>query len=213
MRKELFVVLAAIALAACGNSGEPKQVTQTRTVAAPSAPPAAKAMPPMGGEKAMPPGHPSVAPFQYVKPDSWDEAPPTTMRMANFRLKANPEAECYLTLLQGAAGGVAANINRWRAQMQQPELSEAEVAALPEVDVLGKPSKVVELTGNYVGMTGGEKAGHMLLGMVTELSGRTLFVKMTGPEAVVRPEKDNFLAFCRSLRESAPAAAPEPATK
>jgi len=202
MQRGIFIALAALVLAACGNGGEPKQVTQTRTVTAPSAAPAMPSM----GDKAMPAGHPSIAPFAYTTPDSWEEAPPTAMRMANFRLKSNAEAECYLTLLQGAAGGVAANVNRWRGQMQQPELTEAELAALPEVEVLGKPGKVVEITGNYVGMTGGEKPGYMLLGMVTELPGRTLFVKMTGPEAAVRPEKENFLAFCRSLREPAAAA-------
>ena len=125
------------------------------------------------------------------------------MRVANFKLAANPEVECYLTVLQGAAGGIEANINRWRGQMSQEALKPEDIAALPRIDVLGKQGAVVETLGSFSGMTGDPKPGYALLGMIVELPERSVFVKMTGPETAVKAEKDRFLAFCRSLKAAA----------
>jgi hypothetical protein len=195
-----------LALAGCGGQ-DAKEISETRTAAPPQATPAMPAghdmqMPPMGG--ALPPGHPPVSPYKWQVPEGWSEAPATSMRIGNFKIAASPDAECYLTVLTGAAGGVDANINRWRRQMGQPELKPEEIAALAKVDVLGMPAPVVEIAGSFTGMAGQQFPDHMLLGTVVMLADETLFVKMTGPAAVVSSEKDHFLAFCKSLaREGA----------
>ena len=71
---------------------------------------------------------------------------------------------------------------------------------MPKVKVLGKPSTMVEVSGNFQDMEGSEQSGSMLLGVVTPLEGRVLFVKFTGPAKVVSAEKKNFVSFCESIR-------------
>jgi hypothetical protein len=202
MTRLTVALVALLALAGCGGQ-DAKEISETRTTAPPSA--AAPAMPPghdmqmppMGGE--LPPGHPTVSPYKWQVPEGWTEAPATSMRIGNFKIVASPEAECYLTVLKGAAGGVDANINRWRRQMGQPELKPEEIAALPKVDVLGQPAPLAEITGSFTGMAGQQFPDYALTGVVVMLTDETLFVKMTGPAAVVAAEKDRFLSFCKSL--------------
>jgi hypothetical protein len=212
MTRLAVVLIALLALAGCGGQ-DTKEISETRTVEPP--PDSTPAMPPghdmqmpaMGGGM-MPPGHPSVSPYQWQVPEGWSEVAATSMRIGNFKVAASPEAECYLTVLKGVAGGVDANINRWRRQMGQPELKAEEIAALPKVDVLGKPSPLVEINGSFTGMAGQQFPNYTLTGVVVLLTDQTLFVKMTGPTAVVTAEKDRFQAFCKSLTEaSAPAVA------
>jgi hypothetical protein len=216
MTRLAVVLIALLALAGCGGQ-DTKEISETRTVEPP--PDSTPAMPPghdmqmpaMGGGM-MPPGHPSVSPYQWQVPEGWSEVAATSMRIGNFKVAASPEAECYLTVLKGVAGGVDANINRWRRQMGQPELKAEEIAALPKVDVLGKPSPLVEINGSFTGMAGQQFPNYTLTGVVVLLTDQTLFVKMTGPTAVVTAEKDRFQAFCKSLTEaSAPAVVDAPA--
>ncbi|MBI5093670.1 MAG: hypothetical protein HZB26_14655 [Candidatus Hydrogenedentes bacterium] len=160
----------------------------------------------------LPAGHPtagevggmtdgaSVAPFTWTAPDSWKKAADRPMRVATYTGGANAKSECVISMLSGPAGGLDANINRWRGQLGQTPLQSADIAALPKVKVLGKDSPLVEITGPYTGMDGAEQPGYMLLGAVSEVPGSTVFIKMIGPEAEVKAEKEHFIAFCQSLK-------------
>lgn len=139
----------------------------------------------------------SGAPFEWTAPDSWTRAADRAMRVVTYTVNG---AECYVTTLRGQAGGAAANLNRWRTQMDQPELSPAELAALVTVTVLGKASPLVEVTGAYAGMDGTRTDDAMLLGIVREDDAESVFIKMIGPKAVVLAERANFVAFCESLK-------------
>ncbi len=206
MRKLSVVLVALLALAGCGGQGA-KEISETRTAAPPPAPAPAQDMPAghdMGmkmppADGTLPPGHPSVSPYKWQVPEGWSEAPATSMRIGNFKIAASPDAECYLTLLKGTAGGVDANINRWSRQMGQADLKPEEIAALPKVDVLGQPAPLAEINGSFTGMAGQQFTDYSLLGTVVTLTEETLFVKMTGPAAVIKAEKEHFLSFCKSL--------------
>jgi hypothetical protein len=200
-------------IAACGHPSKPKEITETRVVTPPPQPAAAAAPAPsqppssaerFGAEKApvSPHGvaHPSSPTLAWSQPEGWKPKQATPMRLASFQAGASPECECYVVALEGDGGGIADNINRWREQMGQPALSPEETAALPTLVVLGKPSPLVEVTGSYTGMTGDAKEHFYLAGVVCLLEGRSVFIKMTGPEKETRPELDRFKAFCQSLR-------------
>jgi len=109
------------------------------------------------------------------------------------------EAECYVTLLGGAGGGVVANINRWRDQMGAEVLSEAQIAALPRIPFLGGEAVLVEIPGAYVGMGDADVPAALLLGAVCMLEDASVFVKMTGPRATVEAEREAFQEFCGSM--------------
>ncbi len=203
----LLLLTMSLGLVSCGGGTAPKEVTATR--AAPKAPAMAQSEPPaMDSEQRFGFTAPMVSPhgakspeFGWETPPGWEAKAPTSMRMANFALGEAGEGECYLTVLAGTAGGLEANINRWQSdQMGQAPLSLEEIAALPKITVLGKPGTFLEVSGEFTGMGGDPQSGSMLLGLVCELDGRMLFVKATGPAAVIQGEKEHFLAFCQSLK-------------
>lgn len=140
------------------------------------------------------------SPLAWDAPPEWEARAGHPMRVVTFAPRGSEGTECYVTILSGGAGGVEANLTRWRSQMGQPPLGAREIAALKTVRVLGRDAKLIEVMGTYTDMQGNkvEKAG--LLGLVCPVEGSLITVKMTGPFDVIAAEKDRFLAFCGSLR-------------
>jgi hypothetical protein len=122
------------------------------------------------------------------------------MRLVTFLVGPKQESECYVTILPSDAGGVAANLNRWRNQMGQPVLDDAAIAALPRAKMLETDVAVMEAAGDFVDMQQKQHAGYLLLAVVCPQKDRTVFVKMVGPEAEVRAERERFAAFLGSLK-------------
>ena len=125
----------------------------------------------------------------WKAPEGWTQGPPKQMRLVTLNPDGRPGVECYVALLGGRAGGVEANINRWRQQLSLAPLPADAIAKLPTLPVLGRPSPFVEVDGGKLGM----------YGLVCELDGQTVFVKMTGPMDALRAERDRFVEFCKSL--------------
>ncbi len=141
----------------------------------------------------------SEAQFTWTAPETWKETPARPMREVTFNT-ADEGVEVYVAALGGAAGGTLANVNRWRTQMGVNEpLTEEQLAALPKITMLGKECPFIEVPGTFTGMGGTAQPGYLLLGTLCEIDGQSVFVKMTGPEAAVKGEKDRFVAFCQSL--------------
>ena len=140
-------------------------------------------------------------PFRWVAPPGWSEVAASSMRAVSFKLGASGQGECYLVALPGEAGGTVANVNRWRKQMGQPELSADEIAALPKMEFFGPGATRVDITGSFAGMgpQGDAKDGFRLLGAIKATDQFTLFVKMTGPTDLVSANVTQFDAFCASL--------------
>ena len=165
------------------------------------------------GHQGSPHGAQAEAPrFEWTTPAGWEEKAPSQMRNADFRITRDPETECYLSVLPGGAGGVGANVNRWRKQMGLEPLPPASLAALPQESLLEETAFLVDLEGTYVGMGQGEpKPGYRMLGLVAEQPGQTVFLKMTGPGATVVEERARFFELAKSFRAVAapPPRAPE----
>lgn len=138
--------------------------------------------------------------WQWKAPDHWERMPPRTMRLVSFAPKGASNTECYITILGGAAGGLGPNVNRWRVQMGQPPLDAAGLAKLPTIKVLGRDAPFLDVSGSFTGMGGEKVAEATMYATICPLEGRVVFVKMTGPTAVLQKEKDNFVAFCESLK-------------
>jgi len=129
-------------------------------------------------------------PLAWDVPSGWEDAGARQMRHVTFTMAENPGVECYITLLPGQAGSVLDNINRWAKQVGQPALSQADVDGLPSIELLGKPAAVLE----------GYAAESALIATQMALPGGVMFVKLSGSPDGVRAQKDNFIAFCASLR-------------
>ena len=135
----------------------------------------------------------------WVTPEGWREAPARTMRDVTFNLGPDDTTECYVAQLGGTAGGVLANLNRWRGQMGQASLSNDEFDALERIPMLGSEGVVVVVPGSFKGMAGEQIEEASLMGAVCPLEGRVVFVKLIGPSAIVEGAHDQFVSFCKSL--------------
>ncbi len=144
--------------------------------------------------------HPAAAPMTWEAPAGWTPGRTRSMRVVTLHPQGREDAECYITVLSGRAGGTVANLNRWRDQLGQPALSEGDIAALPRVTVLGQTVAFLEVAGTYTDMGGGTSENYALLGVVVEAGDQTVTVKLTGPAEVVQAERESFVRFCESLK-------------
>lgn len=144
--------------------------------------------------------------FQFTLPPGWVDMKPTSMRLVNVGLADDASVECSLTLLGGDGGGLAANVDRWRAQLGLGPLSAGEHDALPAATLLGKPAVRFDATGTYTGMGGPARENFRMIGLLSVAAEGSGFLKFTGPAEVLERESANFDTFAASLRAaSAPA--------
>lgn len=164
---------------------------------------------PHAGASAMASSAAPESAFNWTLPEGWVDLPPRMMREANVTIDGQPDVECYLTKLSGRHGGMDLNINRWRQQMGQPDLSADEIAALPKKPMLGGEAAYVTIDGTFGGMSGAvSQDNYRMYGLVLVKGDDAYFVKMTGPKDVLAGQEANFLAFSASISEggAAPAA-------
>lgn len=201
MKQLVCVVLCVLGLVGCSCRQQPRQITETRSVTAAADVVPGHVCPGDMPDPVLPPSHPPISRYRWELPDKWLEQMPTPLRIANFTVAYDHEVECYLTVLTGIAGGVEANVNRWRKQMGKPALAREEVESLPNLDMLGRPSPYIEIEGNFTDMTGQQRLDYRMLAAICSLESETVFVKMTGPSASVEAERERFKAFCASLQK------------
>ena len=194
----LCLVLAT--LPACKRVEERMEITETREVStyarkpSPDVPSSARFFDEDKNE-------PKENPLVWKSPEGWKEGRASQMRLIDFKFGPADEGECYLSAMPGPAGGLVANINRWRTQMGQPPLTDAEIDKLPRKPLMGGESHFVVVDGAFKGM-GAEsaKTGYRLLGLIQQAPELTIFVKMTGPKDLVDQNTAAFDAFCASVQ-------------
>lgn len=204
-----LALLLAAPLGAC--SGDPGGVYEIETVRYLDEP-QADTGPIPDGVRFMwqkPAGQKSSGGLAWTTPEGWTEKPATSMRLGSFMVEDRPGLDCSITQLPSDGGGLTANVNRWYGQMGLEPLTATEVEQLPKLKLLGRDATLVDITGSYSGMSGGEGTPDMrMLGLVLTLPQVSLFVKLVGPEADVAAEYEAFQALCDSIRMGAPTAAP-----
>ncbi|MCU0793553.1 MAG: hypothetical protein MUE42_12055 [Opitutaceae bacterium] len=135
----------------------------------------------------------------WTAPATWTAGPERPMRKATLLLPGaeGATAELAVTAFPGDVGGNLANVNRWRQQLGLPPIGPAELgAALQHIDVGPLHIDVVELVGPSVPPA----APQRVIGAIVPYQGATWFFKVTGPDAVVAAERENFLGFVRTIR-------------
>jgi hypothetical protein len=140
---------------------------------------------------------PAAEAYRWQLPPGWVERPATQFRQVNFAFGPAGEGECYLSLTQGSE---LENINRWRKQIAQPELTASEVEALPRKNIFARPAAFLDLTGPYSGMGSTPVADTRLVGIVRSEGDVTITVKMTGPASLIASHLTGFDTFIASLQ-------------
>jgi hypothetical protein len=139
-------------------------------------------------------------PFTWETPEGWTQAPKSAMRDLTFKFGENDEGECYVSRLPGAAGGLLANVNRWRRQMGLEPASEEAIFSLPKRELFGMEATYVSLDGDFSGMGASEaQKKYRMLGMILAADFGAVFIKMVGPKKLVEANTEKFEAFCASL--------------
>lgn len=137
------------------------------------------------------------SPVKGNPPKNWLVLPAKEFRELNYRFGDSGTGEVYVSL---AAGSVTDNVNRWMHQFGHVPLTPAELDVLAKVNIAGTEGVWVEATGPYTsGMGAPARGGQALAGVIAEVSGKLMTLKMVGPEAEVEAEKDALKAFAASL--------------
>lgn len=161
-----------------------------------------EARPSAAGDTCCPPNPPAGMAAQASKgdltwtlPAGWTEKPSSGMRLASFAVSgAAGEGQVSVIALAGEAGGVVANVNRWREQVGLPAKSAEEIFAgltkgtLP----IGPYSKVSIIPDDP------QKQG-LAVAMITR-GQETLFVKLSASGKAIPGLQEGLDAFCASLR-------------
>ena len=196
----LAAVTATLALLATGCGRDNVKIYKADASDAPVTPPPAAAqavMPttmPNGLDVPDNSGQPKL---KYVLPDGWKEKLLTQLRVASFEISENGKtADVSVIPLGAMSGGDAANVNRWRGQVGQPPLNEDASAKLAEkVEVAGQPGDLYDLAGISPGSGDAER----IIGTILHSDTATWYFKMSGDADLAEKQKNNFVAFLKSV--------------
>ena len=155
-------------------------------------------IPPAMPEMAATPASSPDANPKWDVPSNWTETPAGPMVVKSFSISgdAGQKANVSISVFGGGAGGILANVNRWRGQINLPPIEEAALPAATEtLDVAGVKATLVDFTG-------ADKAGQpsRLLAAIVAHGGETWFYKLTGDGPLVGREKAGFVRFVQSVR-------------
>jgi hypothetical protein len=150
-----------------------------------------------------------VEAFTFTVPEGWKSVTPSSpMRKAQLEIARGPEkAEVTFFHFGADQGGTAEdNVARWYAQF--PGSEKNRITEHAQVGAVKITFAMTEGTFSS-GMPGGPTSpmeGYALCGAILESAAGNVFVKMTGPNAVVKASME---AFKKMVTEAAKSVAPK----
>lgn len=134
--------------------------------------------------------------LKFSIPATWTEISLSDFQKGIISAKFSmPEAGDDVTLtLSRSGGGLDANLDRWRGQVQssRPEITDT-------FSVAGVDASLIDLEGRFSGGFGREpEDGWRMLGVIAPLSDQGYFMKLTGPADQVSVVEEDFLKFAKS---------------
>lgn len=171
---------------------------------APQAGPMAEASRPLStNTKEVPlgPGEGGSEKPAWQVPAGWQEQAPTAMRLASFKVSGENGAKADISVfkLGGIAGGLLANVNRWRGQIGLTPVDQAGLDKLVTTQTInGAAVSLVDMAGQSTESGNKER----LLAAVVPRGDSTWFYKMLGDPNLVEQQKPAFVQFVESARYS-----------
>jgi hypothetical protein len=133
--------------------------------------------------------------FTFVAPEGWKSVTPSSpMRKAQLEIARGPEkAEVtFFDFGAGQGGSAADNVARWYAQF--PGTEKNRITENVQIGLVKITFAMTDGTFSS-GMPGGPTTpmpGYALCGAIMETAEGSVFIKMTGPEAVVKASTEAF---------------------
>ena len=144
----------------------------------------------------------------WQAPPGWEEQPATGFRKASFFVRGpdGKKADVSVVSFPETAGGLLANVNRWRNQLKLTPVSELQQAGTG-LTIGGHDIFFADLVSEQPLLEGGSKS--RILGGILTLNGETWFFKMSGEDQLVESQRDIFRQFLESVHvaETTPAPA------
>jgi hypothetical protein len=138
--------------------------------------------------------------MQRELPESWSRVANTNpMRFATFTAgEGDGQIEIAVTQLGGVAGGIGANINRWRGQIGLPPASEEELQ-----DSL-VPVVTDQAEGLFVDLVGPAASDDdpdtpRMLAAIFPALDSMWFIKTTSTRAAIETHREAFIQLCESV--------------
>lgn len=127
----------------------------------------------------------------WQTPQGWTSRPPSQMVLASY--STDKGSAVSVSAFDGATGGLLANVNRWRGQMKQAPIEDADLGKeVKTVDLSdGSKASVVDVMGTNP-QTG--KPGR-LYGLIVTRGSKTWFYKLTGDPDAVGAEAQKLVEF------------------
>jgi hypothetical protein len=163
-------------------------------------------MPPMMGAAAAPKGPPrDVTPtgvtvaetlpgLAFAVPKEWEKGKPSSnMRLAQWVLPGpGGDGELVVFRFPGGAGGIEANVARWKGQFQAPEGKTIDDVAITKIiEAGGLKTTLLDVSGTYVAavVPGADEkhddADQRMIAAIIEGSGDPFYFKAVGPRATM----------------------------
>ena len=192
-----FCALALLACAGCNRDDDAK-ITVYRIQK--ETPPAAVA----------PAAEAAPTAVHWTAPSTWEEQTASGFRKGSFLVRGTEgkTADVSVISFPEAAGGLLANVNRWRDQLKLAPITDAAQAGAP-ISVAGRPMFFVNMVSEQPLAPDGSKS--RILGGVFPLEGETWFFKMIGSDALVESQRETFKEFLASVHPAEGTAAGMPA--
>jgi hypothetical protein len=135
-----------------------------------------------------------VGPFTFAVPEGWTKVQPSSpMRNAQLEIAQGPaKAEVTFFHFGGGSGTAKDNVARWFGQFAGSEAKQkTETVEAGKVKITFASTEGTFSSGMPGGPTS-PMTGYALYGAILENADGDVYVKMTGPEAVVKSSTDAF---------------------
>jgi hypothetical protein len=154
-------------------------------------------VPPMMAQQ-PPPRDLGATKITYETPKDWNKVVPAKKEIREqFDIDEGGEkVQVTISAFPGTAGGLPANVNRWRKQVQLPPIvDEEELVKDVVMEKAGKHTLLMVDVANAKA-----PAPNRILGVIIPTHGAVWFLKMHGGDAAVGKHKADFEIFAKSFR-------------
>lgn len=154
----------------------------------------------------LPAGKFHVGSLEFTRPEAWKSIQPTSpMRKAQLQVPGKdggkPADVTFFFFGEGNGGGVEPNVQRWLGQFEsKPGASKVEPLEFNGVKVTLVSTEGTMKASPMAGIAEA-MADAALLGAIIENPNGAVFVKMTGPAALVKENREAFLALAKSATD------------
>ena len=137
----------------------------------------------------------NIIPFTWDSPDNWISTDKSSMRTASYSVPSSKgSADLSVTHFPGDAGGITANVNRWRKQLNLPEMTGEEIELYSE-NLIGNigPYQIYKIINP-------ENKESAFLCSIIPASNFTIFIKLKTYPETIDNLMEEFIEFSSSFK-------------